>query len=35
MEVVGLGITSVHTTPLGLPSVDEAALEVLAGDPKN
>ena len=33
MEVKGLGLKPLKTTPLGLPSVDEAVLEALAGDP--
>ena len=33
MEVMGLGLDSTKSTPLKLPSVDEAVLEEMAGNP--
>ena len=34
MKVKGLGILPVAKTTTGLPSVDEASLKILAGNPK-
>lgn len=34
MEVMGLGLPSVSETPTGLPAVDLAVLETLAGNPE-
>lgn len=34
MKVKGLGIPPVAKTTTGLPSVDEASLKILAGNPK-
>ncbi len=33
MKIKGLGIPTLKRTPLGLPSVDEGVLELLAGEP--
>ncbi len=34
MEIEGLGIPALKSTPTGLPSVDESVLQMLAGDPQ-
>lgn len=34
MVVKGYGLPAQKTTPLGLPSVDESVLQILAGSPK-
>jgi hypothetical protein len=34
MDIEGLGIPPIKTTPNGLPSVDAESLKILAGSPK-